>query len=274
MHKRSDINKPILRKEKFSDKITTRIWLEEPSPDNPYIAQRYLCHGYDLFELMRSCTFIEVLYLLFRGELPSKNEARLLETLMIALINPGPRHPATRAAMSSAVSKTHVSHILPIAVSCLSGDHLGAGEVEKSMRFIKRSLQADPATLTHSLLGQNPKPPEGDWHIAPGFGSRFGGVDMLPQKIAESLCDQGGAGKALQWGNRFAKNLFNHSVGWLTPGIAAAAFLDLGFHPRSGPGLFQIIASPGLLAHGLELANQPITAMPFVDNQNYIIERS
>jgi citrate synthase len=274
MHKHSDIYKTTLRKEHFRDKVSTRIWYEEPSPDNPYIAKRSLCHGYDLLDLMRSCTFIEVLYLLFRGELPSNNQAVLLETLMIALINPGPRHPATRAAMSSAVSKTHPSHILPLALSCLSGDYLGAAEVEKSMRFIKRSVQRDPATLAHFLLGQYPKPAEGDWHVGPGFGSRFGGVDRLAQAIASSLCALSGAGQALHWGCAFAHSFFNQDAGWLTPGIAAAAFLDLGFHPRSGPGLFQVLSSPGLLAHGLEFANQPITAMPFVDNQHYIIERS
>lgn len=273
MHKHSDINKPILRKEKFSDKITTRIWHEEPSPDNPYIAQRNLCHGYDLSELMQSCTFIETVYLLLRGELPSRDEAHLLEALMIALINPGPRHPATRAAMSSAVSKTHVSHILPLSLSCLSGDHLGATEVENCMRFIKGSLHADPETLIHSLRAQNPKPTEADWHIAPGFGSRFGGIDLVPQKIADTLCGMAGADDALKWGSIFVKCLFNYNLGWLTPGIAAAVFLDLGFHPRSGPGLFQIISSPGLLAHGLEFANKPITAMPFIDNQHYIIEQ-
>jgi len=274
MPKHDDINKPILRNEKFAEKITTRIWYEEPSRDNPYIAQRSLCHGYDLLELMQSCTFIEVLYLLFRGELPGKDDARLLETLMIALINPGPRHLATRAAMSSAVSKAHVSHILPLSLSCLSGDHLGASEVEKSMHFIKSSLQTKSTMLLDSLMMQYPKPPEGDWHIAPGFGCRFGSIDVLSQEIANTLCAMTGAGAALRWGAQFASEIAAHHSGWLNTGIAAAVFLDLGFHPRSGPGLFQILSSPSLLAHGLELANKPITAMPFVDNQHYIIEQS
>ncbi len=272
MPKKDNINDPILRNEKFAEKIPTRIWCEEPSPDNPYIAQRSLCHGYDFFELMQSCTFIEVFYLLFRGELPTKDQARLLETLMIALINPGPRHPATRAAMSSAVSKAHISHILPISLSCLSGDHLGASEVESAMRFIKRSVTTEPAMLLPSLIEQNPKPSEGDWHIAPGFGSRFGGIDVLPQKIANILCAMAGADAALEWGMKFVNEIAIHHSGWLNTSIAAAVFLDLGFHPRNGPGLFQILSSPGLLAHGLEFANKHITAMPFVDNEHYVIE--
>lgn len=274
MPEHDHINKPKLRNEKFADRLTTRIWYEEPSPDNPYIAKRHLCHGYDLKELIQSCSFVEVLYLLFRGELPTKEQANLLESLMISLINPGPRHPATRAAMSSAVSKTHVSHILPLSLSCLSGDHLGADEVENSMIFIKGSIHTEPETILNTLIENNSKPNEGDWHIAPGFGSRFGTIDQISNDIACVLCNMAGAGKALQWSAKFVNQISRYQSSWLNTGIAAAAFLDLGFHPRSGPGLFQILSSPGLLAHGLEFANKPITAMPFVDNEHYFIEQS
>ena len=55
-------------------------------------------------------------------------------------------------------------------------------------------------------------------------------------------------------------------------GIAAAVFTDLGFSPRAGAGLFQLLGAPGLLAHGAELANKPVTAMPFVKDENYAIK--
>ena len=61
-------------------------------------------------------------------------------------------------------------------------------------------------------------------------------------------------------------------MGWLSPGICAAVFLDLGFAPREGAGLFQLICAPGLLAHGLELADKPINSLPFLDEEKYIIE--
>src|SRR3982750_4204076 len=119
------------RNEPFAQRTATRIWHEEPSGDNPYIARSALCHGYDLFELMDKRSFVDVFYLLFRGELPSKADAQLLQTLMIALINPGPRHPATRAAMNTGVGKTDPVHILPIATAVLGGQHAGSGDVER-----------------------------------------------------------------------------------------------------------------------------------------------
>jgi hypothetical protein len=63
-----------------------------------------------------------------------------------------------------------------------------------------------------------------------------------------------------------------YRMGWLPTGLAAAAFLDLGIHPRVGPGLFQLISSSGLLAHATEMAARPMTAMPFVPDECYIDE--
>lgn len=77
---------------------------------------------------------------------------------------------------------------------------------------------------------------------------------------------------ALQWGNAFAEAIKPYNQAWLNTGICAAAFIDLGFISRAGAGLFQIICAPGLLAHGIELSNKPRTAMPFVDEEHYVIE--
>ena len=78
---------------KFDSKTITKIWQEIPSDYNPYLTEEIRCHGYDLFELIKKKSFVDVLFLLFVGELPTKEQTLLLETLLIGLINPGPRHP-------------------------------------------------------------------------------------------------------------------------------------------------------------------------------------
>ncbi len=261
------------RAETFTRRPVTKIWEEIPSAANPYLAAGCRCHGYDLLELMEKRSFADVLYLLFQGELPSPEQARLLEKLMIALINPGPRHGATRAAMCAGVGKTDTGQILPIALTTLSGAHLGAAEIEASMRFLRGELKNDPAATARNLLAKVRSSIEGDWHLAPGFGCRFGGIDHLAIRQARILADLPAAGKCLAWGNAFSQVLMEQGQGWLTPGLAAAAFADLGFLPRFGPGLFQLLNAPGLLAHGLEMANKPLTALPFLADEDYIIER-
>jgi citrate synthase len=260
-----------LRGTRFAERITTRIWYEQPSPTNPYIAERCFCHGYDLLDLVRGRSFADVLYLLLRGELPEPEAARLLEAVLIALMNPGPRHPATRAAMLAGIGKTDPVHILPIALMVLGGE-TGATEVAASMHFIRRHGREAPAQVADRLLADGERPAEGDWRIAPGFGTHFGSIDSIPQLLARSLIELPASGGALRWGQAFCDHLSRDGVGWLATGVAAAAFLDLGFHPRIGAVLFQLASAPGLLAHGLELANKPITAMPFMDQEHYVIE--
>lgn len=258
------------RDETFASRTVTKIWHEVPSDSNPYLAKECRCHGFDLMELATKRSFADVFFLLFQGELPTAPQAKLLETLFILLINPGPRHPAVRAAMYAGVGKTHSQHLLPTGLSILGGSHLGGEEMSKSMEFLKKTNGRQPKSVAAELL-QTSKPPEGDWHIAPGFGCRFGSADPLPQTMASMLANIPASGKYLQWGADFVKAIAPHAMGWLSTGVAAATFCDLGFHPRTGAGLFQLLCGPGILAHGLELANKPITAMPFLDEEHYVI---
>lgn len=260
------------REGEHAARTVTAIWEEEPLPGNPYLAAACRCHGYDLLELVQKRGYVEVLYLLFRGELPNPGQARLLEALMIAAINPGPRHPATRAAMNAGVSRSHPGQLLPVALAVLNGNHLGAGEVVAAMRFLLAQAANPPHEVAEKLLRQARPPAAGDWHLAPGFGSRFGGRDPLPGELAAYLGELPGAGPALAWGRGFVAALAATNQGWLAPGVAAAVFADLGLPPRAGAGLFQLLSAPGLLAHGLELADKPLTAMPFLDPDHYLID--
>jgi citrate synthase len=262
-----------IRKNKFVERQSTKIWWEEPSSDNPYIAANHYCHGYNLIELMKERSFIDVFFLLFNAKLPSKSQAEVLECLMSALINPGPRHAATRAAMNTAIGKTDTHQILPISLAILGGSYLGSDEVESSMRFIKKHTRKEPFGVAETLLSNTAIPEEGDCHPVAGFGSRFSGIDEFPKKIADHLLSLEGAGKNLRWCSEFVSALKPHNMGWLITGVAAATFADLGFNPRCGAGLFQLLSAPGMLAHGLELSNKPITAMPFVKDEDYLIEK-
>ena len=264
-----------MRQQKFAEKISTAIWEEEPAASNPYHAKASYCHGYDLMELMAKCSYEEVLLLLFQGELPSPEKKNLLRRLMIAMINPGPRHPATRAAMNAGVGKSDPRHILPISLSIMSGDNMGAGEVAKSMEFISNHMDQDPAQVAKEQIVANPKSShDGDWVVAAGFGSRFGSPDPMANSIAENLAAMPGAADALQWGVRFSAALSSRHMGWRVPGVAAATFLDMNFSSLEswvGSTLFQMLSAPGLLAHGLEYNLKPLHSYPFLSDSNYVI---
>ena len=244
-----------------------------PSSQNPYIAQSCRCYGYDVLDLAGKCSFPEVVYLLFRGELPSSQEAELLEKLMIAFINPGPRNPASRAAMLAGVSKAAPSALLPIALNIFSGNHMGSGNVEMTVRFFRRNHKISPDKIIDGYTDLNKKKTELVWEPIPGFGRRFGGIDEYIEKTASMIGELSGSGKVFEWASAVAEKLHEFNMGWLATGVASAVLSDLGFHPKAAAGIYQLIAAPGLLAHGLETLGKPLTAMPFVPDEDYIIER-
>jgi hypothetical protein len=256
------------RDDKFVTRPVTRIWLEQATEENPYVAQSCACHGYDILELASKRSYIDVLFLLFRGELPTAEQERLLQCLMVLFINPGPRHPATRAAMNAGVSRTDTGHLLPIALTLLS-----ASDVEDGMRFLRKHQRRAPTEIAAELYSNTVnRPDEGDWVIAPGFGSSYNSIDPMAQRMADLLMESSCIKPLLEWGNQFSRALNEYGMGWLPTGVVAAVLADLGFQPRAGVGFYQILCAPGLLAHGAEMANKPLTAMPFIADKNYVIE--
>jgi len=261
------------RDDQFSDKVETAIWKEKPSQVNPFHAEEVRCFGYDHLALINKKSFAEVFFLLFRGELPDEAQKTLFESLLISVIHPGPRHVASRAAMNAAVSKTHVSHILPLSMNVMAGEWQGSREVFQAMKFLSRNLQESPEACAEekiSALGSTGK--EGDLTVAPGFGSSYGTADAYAKKLADNIFEHCMAGEYMQWARQFVACINEAEAGWRVTGLFAAALCDLGFTPYQGELLYQIASAPGIAAQAAEKSDQPITAMPFVSDQNYTIE--
>lgn len=259
-----------LRNEGFVDKVETKVSCDLPDENNPYLAKRRLTRGYDLVDLMQNASYIEVLYLLFRGELPDEASTRLLEKLNIALMNPGVRHPATRAAMNVAVGKTNPAHILPVGAALLSGEYQGGAEIENAMRFIRKNQRKNIEQVLETLDAISES--SANAKTIPGFGSIYSDIDPIAQSVSSNLLEVSDDDSSVAWGCKLAARLNKKGIGWLMPGVAAAVYCDLGFQPRAGLLLFQLMSSPGVLAHSVELTNRPRTAMPFVKDQNYTIK--
>ncbi len=263
----------VSRRDKFSLKSETAIWQEFPSEDNPYIAEHSRCYGYELSDLVKNVSFVEMLVLLLRGELPTSKDLALLNGLMVGLSNPGPRHPATRAAMSAGVGKTDVVDILPIGLTILGGDFLGAGEVYKSMEWLSENIDRDPASAFEQSVSAFAENSEGDFTLFPGFGSYYGGIDEQIQALANQLiCLDANKRPYLDWCCNFVAHANKKQMGWRATGLAAAVFCDVDISSRAGCGLFQILSAPGLLAHGVEMLGKPLNSMPFPEDSDYIIE--
>ena len=59
--------------------VHTRIWQEIAHPDNAFITETARCYGYDVYrDLLGKISWVEMLYLLFRGAAPSLQHKKLL----------------------------------------------------------------------------------------------------------------------------------------------------------------------------------------------------
>lgn len=257
---------------KYVDKTSTDILLEEPSSGNPYIASKQFLYGYDIEELNEKKDYLDVLFLMFKSELPSNAEKLMLQKLMIGLINQGPRSSGVRAAMTAGVSKTRSSNLLPIGLSVQSGMVNGADEVMHAYKFITQNMERSPIEVARELENKLDMQTEGDFRLASGIGSVFGGHDLISTKLSKTLLQLPQCGKAINWVNDLIEKVNSEKVGWLPSGLTAATLCDLKFGAREAAGFYQIMLAPSILCHGLEQTHKPITSMPFVKDEDYFYE--
>lgn len=251
------------RDEGFVTKVKTKIWKETDSR-NPYVTEKAACYGYDLEELTRKVSYPEMLYLMYRGELPDSDAAELFNALIVAFINPGPRDNGSRAAVQAAIGKTDTLHVLPIALSIFAGEQSGAKFVNDSMRFFVRAGKRSVAENIGLLNGLEDRRTH-------GFGSTYNDKDVLAASLLETLCELAGAGDSLAIALKINSELESFEYGIMRHGVFAAAMADLGFLPKHVPALFQLINAPGILAHGLEYVGKPRNQVPFLSDEYYDI---
>lgn len=254
------------------EQIHTHIWLEEPEPNNPFATQAAYCHGYNVYgEMLGQTRWVEMLYLLLRGERPAPAQADLLEALAIALANPGPRDAAVHAAMCGAVGGSPAAACLMAALGVGAGQLSGGREIFLAMEAWntcgtnlpawQRQLST-PATASTSIWPSPEHPPGFDPH---------GASTTTPVRQTLACLARLSTESCLPWLENHRSALEDYARHPLTlSGVAAAAFTDLGFTPAQGEMLHLLLRLPGAAAHALEQTEYGHKKFPFftIDLEN------
>ncbi|MDX8385500.1 MAG: hypothetical protein R8M11_03170, partial [Gallionella sp.] len=217
--------------------IHTRIWQEEAEPDNAFAALSCHCHGYDVYgDLLGKASWIEYLYLLFRGEAPTAAQAKLLNGLAIALANPGPRDPSVHAAMCGGVGGSTSASCLMAALAVGAGGSGGSREVFNAMN----DWQARGINLNLWQAGLREKPiadPADLWPVAshPAGFDPYGVSCTIPVIQTLEHLASSGCCTSLLWLSE-NRRLLEVAAGLPLAmlGVAAATLHDLGFMPAEG----------------------------------------
>jgi citrate synthase len=249
--------------------IRTRIWFEEPEPDNDFAARAAYCHGYDVYgEMVGQARWVEMLFLLLRGEAPTAAQTNLLEALAIALANAGPRDPAVHAAMCAGVTGSTAAASLIAALAVGAGPCSGARDVLLAMQLWdlcgsdiaawQRQLAAAPSPQPASIW------PEVEDH-RPGFDPH-GKRATMPVRQTLARLAQRSTGPRLPWLHEHRSALEAAAAQALSlAGVAAAALLDLGFTAEQGEMLHLLLRLPGAAAHALEQRELGHRHFPFFE---------
>lgn len=251
---------------RIANTIRSRIWHEEPEPDNPFATRTAYCRGYDVFgQMVGNARWMEMLVLLFRDELPSTNTLDMLEALAVALANPGPRDQSIHAAMCGGVGGSSAAASLIAALSVGAGSYRGAREIFDAMTVWETcgtDLNAWHACIhrdTHDdIVDTWPRREH-----PPGFDPHGVSTSTSVRQLLETLAHIG-ATPRLTW-LALQRQVLEQSVGLPLDisGIAAAAFADLGFLPDEGEMLYLLLRLPGAAAHALEQKHYGHKQFPF-----------
>jgi citrate synthase len=248
----------------------SRIWLEEPEPNNAFACRAAYCHGYDVYgEMLGNAGWVDMLYLLFKGEPPSRTRAGMLEILAVALANPGPRDASVHAAMCAGVGGSPAAAALTAALAVGAGAAGGAREVFSAMQAwteCGRDLEAwrrrytQPAPLPAASIDVWPaaEHPAG---FDPLGVSTPTPVKQVLARLAALDADSSCAW--LQANLQALEQASGHPLSLL--GAAAAAFADLSMAPEQGEMLFLLLRLPGAAAHSLEQRAAGHKQFPFYE---------
>ncbi|MFM2450370.1 MAG: hypothetical protein RIS44_2820 [Pseudomonadota bacterium] len=248
------------------ERVQTHIWQEIPEPDNPFATQQARCHGFDVYgEMLGQARWVDMFYLLFRGEPPSPDQARLLETLAVALMNPGPRDPSVHAAMCGGGGGSTAAACLMAALAVGAGQYTGAREVFLAME-LWRSCETDFDQWRDALINTSSNQPTDVWPAVerpPGFDPYGTSTSTVVKKTLEQLADCSGAGK-VRWLQSQLDSLETAAGCPLAmSGVAAAALSELEFSPEEGEMFYLLLRLPGAAAHALEQRRFGHKTFPF-----------
>ncbi len=215
--------------------------------------------GYAIEDLIGRVGFAEMVWVMLRGELPSKAEAALLETALMSAVDHGPQAPSIAIARMAATCGVGLQSAMASGLNVLGDVHGGAGEAAVAF-YQAVTVHDDPEAGAKAELDRFFA---AGGKFLPGFGHRFHPVDPRAPRLMEMVGNAVEAGTiegshlnaALAVEAELARRK-GKTIPMNIDGATAVIFAELGFPPPLARGLFCLSRSVGLLAHAWEQTEQ------------------
>jgi citrate synthase len=211
--------------------------------------------GYEVGDLMQHATFAETIFLLHSGRMPSKQEGKLLDAILISSADHGPGSPsAATARLACSGNRGSVSSAIAAGILAIGDQHGGAGMecmevIAEGVAIAKAeglTLEAAADKLVDTYRARGSR--------VAGMGHRQHSTDPRKAILFGMAESYGLAGD----GVKFMLALEAAVASKVKPlpinidGVLAAVLFDLGFPPLMGRLIFIIGRTAGLSAEVAE----------------------
>ncbi len=223
--------------------------------------------GYPIEQLIGSISFPAMIWLLLGGELPSPDQAALLEAALVASVDHGPQAPSIAIARMSVTCGLPLNNAVASGVNSLGDIHGGAGQqaMELYAAIAAGCDQRGPGGGGRLLdeVVEEELNRLGSGAFVPGFGHRFHHTDPRAVRLLELIAraeERGTVTGRFARIGRAVEAAIERRKGIRIPmnidGVTAVVFSELGFPPALGRGLFVLSRAAGILAHAWEQRQQ------------------
>jgi len=218
--------------------------------------------GYAIEDLIGGVSFPQLVWLMVSGELPTEDEAKLLELTLVAAVDHGPQAPSIAAARMAASCGLALNNAMATGVNLLGDVHGGAGQqCMEVLHELKTAVDAgeSPTAAARALVASYKERNA----FIPGFGHRFHPLDPrrdpLMHAIERAARDGVVEGYYLEVALALESVLAegNKPIPMNVDGATATIYAELGLAPELARGLFVLSRSVGLLAHAREQQLDP-----------------
>lgn len=208
--------------------------------------------GYRLDELMGRVSYAEMVYLLFKGELPTENTGKLINAILVSSVDHGTTPPSVLSALTVASTGAPLNSAVAAGILSISKFHGGA--IEECMLILKQGMEMvdnDNKSLAEAA-DQIIDEYRAIKKRLSGFGHRLHTNDPRTEKLFQIAGECGYANEYVKLANAMVDSL-REKTGKTLPlnvdGAIAALLCEMDFDPVLANAFFMIARVPGLVAH-------------------------
>ena len=234
---------------------------------------RIVTRGYPQEDLIGNISFPEMVYLLIKGEMPSENDSKMFEAVLVSFCDHGVTPPSTQVARLMASTGSSMN-------GCVSGGILSfgkyhAGALERSMNILQElvhngvigysgplqshdDIRAVAGVVVDEFFNNNEK--------IPGFGHRYHSEDPRAIKLLKIAEEFGVSDVHTELALAIEEILFEtKGIKMNIDGANAGILSDMGFDWSLGTGVFMMGRLPGIISHVFEEKTVETPFRKFVD---------